>query len=143
VTPARLSHEPDGPALLGALARLSAQNLTDVVWSAALELSIVLAGRAMSSAFVVARDLPDRLARLSPDAHAAYLADFTALVRSVGIRIVGFGQSKLPSMYLRRGSEATHRFVADAVKVAEQYGITAASAFCDGDTTAARDAASG
>lgn len=107
-------------------------------WSAASELLVALAEENSSSAFVAARGLRRRLRVLPADLTFAYLQDFMALVRTTGIRVIGFALRALPGFYKTYGVERTRAFVEAAAEAAEAYGATAGQSFYERKTAAAR-----
>jgi hypothetical protein len=98
-----------------------------------------LAKKSYSSAYVLARDIPDRLDDVPTEAAHSYVTDSNSLINTIGIRAVGFTLDTLPRLYKKYGIEHTHRFVESIVSVAEAYGVTAAEWFYERRTRSAAD----
>lgn len=125
--------------LVPALAQLSetcAERGRDL-WCHAMELILLIAEENSSSAYATARKLS--LEKISPDTASAYLEDFVKLVKSIGIRVIGFGLKRLPELYKKHGSERTRSFVEGAASAAEAYGAMAGQWFLERRTAAARE----
>ncbi len=103
-----------------------------------LDLIFSLAERNCSSAYVAARSLNKRFPKMDAELALAYLVDFAELVRTNGIRAVGFG-CRLPKLYRKHGRDRTHAFVDAAASVAEAYGVTAGQWFYETRTAPARE----
>lgn len=141
VPPSRTFESRDAARLIPALADLSdaCAALGTEAPSRALELTLEVAGRNLSSAFALARGLPGQLRHLPRETALFYLEDFSHGLKAVGIRLVGFGLSQLPGFYGRYGIERTRRFMEKLVEVAEAYGPTAGQWFFERRTAAARE----
>ncbi len=107
------------------------------LWCQAMELILLIAEENYSSAYATARKLS--LEKISPDTASAYLEDFVKLVKSIGIRVIGFGLKQLPELYEKYGTERTRTFVEAAVSAAEAYGAMAGQWFLERRTAAARE----
>ncbi|MDP2605018.1 MAG: hypothetical protein Q8S00_20930 [Deltaproteobacteria bacterium] len=145
VPPERTGESSDAKKLIPALAQLSeaCAERGEATWCRALDLILTLAEKSYSSSYVTAQKLPRHLQTCSPDAAVAYLEDFCALAKAVGIRIVGFGLGRLPTFYKKYGLERTRTFIHRAVLATKSYGVTAGQWFYEMKTAAARQMLNG
>ncbi len=127
--------------LLADLADLSVALGTEHLFKT-LDLIFSLAERNYSSAYVTARSLKKRFRKMDAELAVAYLVDFAQLIRTNGIRAVGFGCRRLPKLYDGYGRHRTRAFVEAAASVAEAYGVTAGQWFYETRTASAREALS-
>jgi hypothetical protein len=107
------------------------------LWCQAMELILSIAEEDYSSAYATARKLS--LEKIPPDTASAYLENFVKLVKSIGIRVIGFGLKQLPELYKKHGTERTRSFVEGAASAAEAYGAMAGQWFLERRTAAARE----
>ncbi|MCP3920206.1 MAG: hypothetical protein GY711_32165 [bacterium] len=138
--PGKVRIERDANQLMARLGELSdaADRLGAPTWNAAIELIIRVAENDESSADHAARSMLRVLAARPRDVAEAYVADYNALVQSIGVRCVGFGARRLPKLYQDRGVDPTRKLVRLSCAAGERYGPTAGESFLEGGTSAAR-----
>jgi hypothetical protein len=140
--PGHVLQDSDSRRFLPALAILSKQLRKRGVeeWALGMDIVSAIAKSNISSAYVVADELPACVAQMGPGQGKAYLEGFLLLGEQLGIRIVGFGLGPLARIYRDHEVARARQFVGFAAQIAELCGLTAAEWFLERKTNAGREA---
>jgi len=139
---AAMEESYDSERLLPALAALcdAAAAADPAAWEPAWTLGLRLAQQDHAGALRACRSMAKRLGHIGPDKTAACLDLSIRLLDALGPRVLGYCLRRLPGRIEKHGVETMQRFVQAAVEMAATRGITAAEAFLEQKTRAARDA---
>jgi hypothetical protein len=137
LNPDKLMETKEGRSLLPAIAAVG-QDSDPTSRALAAGLCFTIASDNFSSALHVAKKLRS-LPEMRTDVRHAYLRSFEALIRQVGVSMVGFGLEKLAGRY-QKNAEGTQRFVDQGLSVARRYGRFAADEFFQQKTAVSRQA---
>jgi len=138
---ATMEESYDSERLLPAMAALcdAAAAAEPDAWEPAWRLGLRMAREDHASALRTCRSASKILGGIGPGKAAAYLDLSLRLLDALGPRVLGYCLRRLPGQIEKHGIETMQRFVQAAAGMAVTRGITAAEAFLDLKTRAARD----